>query len=265
MPVNLGSPPSGRSSARSIGVACQAGSVIVPAWPSAVAAARVNETEPKFASGSVRQPPGDKHEDGASAIHSAEVRSGCATVTRRVTRTRRVVFVSWSVTCAALDENGCGEPVAGRDLHRDRDRRRRDDLVPRRVNGTTTRVAVGLCADLLERLGVGREAAEPDPEGGVRGLPGRAGHLRLHPGADHVRVGRRCAGRVRSRQRVPGPVRRHLALADGARGEDAIWRRVGRGPAECEYRQRHEPYGETKHHGTVASVPESPMRACSRP
>jgi hypothetical protein len=44
-------------------------------------------------------PPEDEQDEGASAIHSAEVRSGSGTVARRVTRTRRVVFVSWSVTC----------------------------------------------------------------------------------------------------------------------------------------------------------------------
>src|SRR5262249_24330711 len=76
----------------------QAGSLIVPACALSVAADRMNDTEPKFASGSGLQRPADVHVDGASAIHSAEVRSGAATVTRLVARVCRVLVVSWSVT-----------------------------------------------------------------------------------------------------------------------------------------------------------------------
>ena len=67
MPANAGSTPSGPSSASSTGVACQAASLIVPARPSPVAAARVNATEPKFASGSVRHSPEEAQDDGASS------------------------------------------------------------------------------------------------------------------------------------------------------------------------------------------------------
>ena len=62
-------------------VALQAGSPIGPEWPEPVADAPVNATVPKFASGSGRQPPRPPHDEGDSAIHSAEDVSGDATVT----------------------------------------------------------------------------------------------------------------------------------------------------------------------------------------
>ena len=71
----------------------------MPACPSPVAAAPVKETAPNWVSGRVRQPPAGSQAEGVSAIHSAEERSGSATGTRLVKRTRRVLFVTWRITC----------------------------------------------------------------------------------------------------------------------------------------------------------------------
>ena len=72
--------------------------MIVPAWPSPVAAACKNVTEPKFVRGRVRQRPDLPQTDGASAIHSAEERSGSASTVRCVKRVCRVRFVIWRMT-----------------------------------------------------------------------------------------------------------------------------------------------------------------------
>src|SRR5436190_2303882 len=61
----------------SIGVAVQTGSEIVPTWRAAFAEAPENVTVPKFARCSTRQSPA-LHDEGASAIHSADERSGVA-------------------------------------------------------------------------------------------------------------------------------------------------------------------------------------------
>ena len=67
---------------RVIEVHVQAGSEIVPVWPFPVAEDAEKRAVPKFASGSTLQrEPRESHCAGASAIHSAEVRSGAATVT----------------------------------------------------------------------------------------------------------------------------------------------------------------------------------------
>src|SRR5579862_3626797 len=58
-----------------IGTAVQPPWVIVPSWPPAAAATFVNATEPKSARRTVRHPDA-LHATGASAIHSADVRSG---------------------------------------------------------------------------------------------------------------------------------------------------------------------------------------------
>ena len=58
-----------------IGTVVQAGSVSVPGWPFPIVAIFEKATEPKFASGTGRHEKLE-HDDGASAIHSAEVRSG---------------------------------------------------------------------------------------------------------------------------------------------------------------------------------------------
>ena len=73
-------------------LAAQAGSLIVPTWPFPVTDDAVKRTVPKFVSGSGRQSPRPQHEDGASAIHSAEVRSGEVIVRFRVKNVRRVLF-----------------------------------------------------------------------------------------------------------------------------------------------------------------------------
>ena len=85
------------------GVDCQSVLDSVPPWSprpaiEASAATFVNVTEPKLASGICRQYPFDEHSDGASAIHSAEVRSGLASVTRFEKTAFRVRFFSQSST-----------------------------------------------------------------------------------------------------------------------------------------------------------------------
>src|SRR5205807_2586867 len=61
---------------RLILVVCQAGFAIAPVRPETVCAdAEVNVADPKLASGSVWQLLALTHSEGASAIHSAEVRS----------------------------------------------------------------------------------------------------------------------------------------------------------------------------------------------
>jgi hypothetical protein len=62
----------------SIGVAVQAGSESVPTCRAAFADAPENVTVPKFARRSTRQSPAALHDDGASAIHSADATSGFA-------------------------------------------------------------------------------------------------------------------------------------------------------------------------------------------
>src|SRR5579864_1201294 len=61
-----------------IGVETQPKLLSVPPAPLPVAAIFENVIEPKLVSGTVRQPPKELHSDGASAIHSAEVKSGDA-------------------------------------------------------------------------------------------------------------------------------------------------------------------------------------------
>ena len=69
------------------------GSLIVPGWLVAMVAARVKLTVPKFASGNtVHRPPGSQF-DGASAIHSAELRSGSSTCNAFVKLVLRVRFL----------------------------------------------------------------------------------------------------------------------------------------------------------------------------
>src|SRR5262249_20783476 len=59
-----------------IGVDSQPGPESVPPWPFPSAAIFENVTDPKFVSGTVRHNPVAVHSEGASVIHSAEVRSG---------------------------------------------------------------------------------------------------------------------------------------------------------------------------------------------
>jgi len=74
-----------------IGVGSHPGPVSVPPCLFPSAAIFENVTEPKFVSGTVRQKPATVHSDGASAIHSADVRSGdaiCRCLVKNVCRVR---------------------------------------------------------------------------------------------------------------------------------------------------------------------------------
>jgi hypothetical protein len=62
-------------------VAANVGSEIVPGWLLPIVAALLNETVPKFASATGRHEFVEVQRDGASAIHSAEDRSGAWTFT----------------------------------------------------------------------------------------------------------------------------------------------------------------------------------------
>src|SRR5262249_20809103 len=86
----------------SIGIVLQAGSEIGPASPPAVSAlAPVKPTAPKLVSGSTLQPEWS-HEEGASAIHSAELLSGPGNETR-LAKLRPVVRSRiWMRTLARL-------------------------------------------------------------------------------------------------------------------------------------------------------------------
>jgi hypothetical protein len=77
-------------------------SLIVPGWLLAIDAARVNVTVPKFASGTIVHRPPEVHADGASAIHSAELRSGAATCSAFVKLVLRVRFLIWTSTVVPL-------------------------------------------------------------------------------------------------------------------------------------------------------------------
>src|SRR5579884_1106719 len=91
VPAGVAEP--GRGTSRS-GTALQVGAVSVPATRLPTAAIREKVTAPKSARGSGRQDAAQS--DGASAIHSAELRSsGPAGVTRSVTSALRVRFRSW--------------------------------------------------------------------------------------------------------------------------------------------------------------------------
>src|SRR5439155_23754816 len=81
-----------------IGVGSHPGPVSLPPWLFPSAAIFVNVTEPKFVSGTVRQKPATVHSDGASAIHSAEVRSGDAICRCLVKNVCRVRFFTCTVT-----------------------------------------------------------------------------------------------------------------------------------------------------------------------
>src|SRR5262249_12076527 len=90
--------PSSCDGTSEIGIAAHAASASVPGWPSPATAIREKVTEPKFASGSGLQTPSRLHSAGASTIHSEEVRSGAASVRRRVALVRRVQFLIWMST-----------------------------------------------------------------------------------------------------------------------------------------------------------------------
>ena len=82
-----------------IAPAVHSGSMIAPVWPPAVAEPVANATVPKFASGLMVHPFGlnGLHIDGASAIHSADVRSGSAIVVCVTALSPVVRSWSWSV------------------------------------------------------------------------------------------------------------------------------------------------------------------------
>ena len=85
--------------AKRTGVASHAGSLIVPDAAFAVAAALLNVTLPKLVKGTTWQRPDLVQAEGASAIHSADDKSGgCATVTVFENRVRLVAFLRLNVT-----------------------------------------------------------------------------------------------------------------------------------------------------------------------
>ena len=73
----------------------------MPWWPPPIAVAPSNATVPKFASGSVWQPP-TPQVDGASAIHSADERSGADIRNRFPKAVWRVRFLILIVTILRL-------------------------------------------------------------------------------------------------------------------------------------------------------------------
>jgi hypothetical protein len=75
---------------------------IVPACPVTVANACVKETVPKFASGNGVQSPLESQDEGASAIHSADDKSGVAMRNFLMKFVRRVRFLIWSDTWVPL-------------------------------------------------------------------------------------------------------------------------------------------------------------------
>src|SRR5581483_3822081 len=141
------------------------------------------------------------------------------------------------------------DDVARADLELHRHRRRGHELVPDAVGRRARRAAVGSRADLLERVRVGGEAAEPDPERGERRLAGRARDVRLDPRARNARIGerrrrsgdRRAGDRVGIGDRVPGPVRALLVSAGRCcKRRDGCGRGESRGRSEHDSPQAHD-------------------------
>ena len=173
-----------------IATADHAGSEMVPVWPVALVALTLPKlVVPKSASGSARQPPLSPHADGASTIHSAELTSTCATsscLENDVPRVRSAMksFTEWPETRDAGRHR-----VARADREPQLDGRRGHELVPGRVVALAAG-AVGLGADLLERLGGRVQAAEAEPDGRVAPAARRRSARRARP---------RCRSRAGSR------------------------------------------------------------------
>ena len=137
---------------------------IEPPWPPAVTAcAAVNVAEPKFANGSRRQ------SDGPSALRRRlDDPVGRRDIDGRERRRSGERLVPGEVVqrdgCRLADDGHRGaNRVSGLDLHPDRVRWRWDQLVPDARDGLASRVAVGLAADLLERVDPTAESSKPDP------------------------------------------------------------------------------------------------------
>ena len=223
-----------------IGTAVQVGSVSVPGWAFPIVAIREKPTLPKFASGTGVQE-NLAHDDGASAIHSAEVRSIPLVVTRLVNTVPRVRFLICSRTVLPLTFTDVVIVSPGLILNLRLTGRLGNELVPGVVGGGARTGAVGVGADLFERLGARAVPAEPDPERRRRARV-TCGTRRsdLRPGAGDARE-RDRAGRVRAHHGVPGPVRaRLLGRARRERRVHETASRRGSGPGPGHRRDQRE-------------------------